>query len=129
MRRPTVCRAATSCTASWPCTEQTVFSAIQGMRCQLPFALLGIDSDNGTEFIDDLLYRYCDYQKITFTRWEWLIGWANEVHHMSWIGWVALFVQLAVIETISKEAQGTFQRIRAARKATRFASQAYQVVT
>ncbi|HUI89733.1 MAG TPA: ISNCY family transposase [Anaerolineales bacterium] len=58
----------TECLTILPRTKQTVFSAIQGMRSQLPFALLGIDSDNGTEFINDLLYHYCDYQKITFTR-------------------------------------------------------------
>jgi len=34
----------------------------------LPFDLLGIDSDNGSEFINDLLYRYCLDEKITFTR-------------------------------------------------------------
>jgi len=38
------------------------------MRQRLPFPLLGIDSDNGTEFSNDLLYRYCLEQKITFTR-------------------------------------------------------------
>jgi len=35
---------------------------------RLPFPLLGIDCDNGTEFIIDLLYRYCLEEKITFTR-------------------------------------------------------------
>ena len=34
----------------------------------MPFPLLGIDSDNGSEFINDLLYRYCLAEKITFTR-------------------------------------------------------------
>ena len=38
------------------------------MRQELPFDLLGIDSDNGSEFINDLLYRYCLDEKITFTR-------------------------------------------------------------
>ena len=38
------------------------------LRQQLPFALLGIDSDNGTEFINDLLYRYCEQEEFTFTR-------------------------------------------------------------
>jgi len=37
------------------------------MRTHLPFALLGIDSDNGSEFINDLLYHYCLDEKITFT--------------------------------------------------------------
>ena len=38
------------------------------MRPDLPFDLLGIDSDNGSEFINDLLYHYCLDEKITFTR-------------------------------------------------------------
>jgi hypothetical protein len=44
------------------------FEAIQVMRTHLPFPLLGLDSDNGTEFINDLIFQYCQYQKITFTR-------------------------------------------------------------
>jgi len=38
------------------------------MRPELPFALLGIDSDNGSEFINDLLFHYCLDEHITFTR-------------------------------------------------------------
>jgi len=38
------------------------------MRGRLPFELLGLDSDNGAEFINDHLYRYCLSNKITFTR-------------------------------------------------------------
>ena len=34
----------------------------------MPFDLLGIDSDNGGEFINAHLLRYCETQKITFTR-------------------------------------------------------------
>ncbi len=49
-------------------TQQAVFEAIQTMRTQLPFHLLGLDSDNGGEFINDLLYQYCLSEKITFTR-------------------------------------------------------------
>lgn len=48
--------------------QETVFDAIQAMRARLPFPLLGIDSDNGSEFINNMLYRYCLAQKITFTR-------------------------------------------------------------
>ncbi|MGA2491289.1 MAG: transposase, partial [Anaerolineales bacterium] len=49
-------------------TQETVCSSIDAMRPDLPFDLLGIDSDNGSEFINDLLYRYCLIEKITFTR-------------------------------------------------------------
>ena len=49
-------------------TSKAVFEAIQTMRTDLPFPLLGLDSDNGSEFINDLLYHYCLSEKITFTR-------------------------------------------------------------
>jgi len=49
-------------------TQMAVSKAISEMRTRLPFPLLGIDSDNGSEFINDMLYRYCMFEKITFTR-------------------------------------------------------------
>ena len=49
-------------------TQEAVRDALQTMRPNLPFALRGIDSDNGSEFINDLLYRYCLNNRITFTR-------------------------------------------------------------
>lgn len=49
-------------------TQEAVCTAIDTMRRRLPFDLLGIDSDNGSEFINDLLYHYCLKEKIAFTR-------------------------------------------------------------
>jgi hypothetical protein len=49
-------------------SQQAVSEALRQMPHRLPFPLLGIDSDNGSEFIYDLLYRYCLDEKITFTR-------------------------------------------------------------
>jgi hypothetical protein len=49
-------------------SQEAVRDAIDAMRPDLPFDLLGIDSDNGSEFINDLLYRYCREHEITFTR-------------------------------------------------------------
>lgn len=45
-----------------------VFEAIQTIRQRLPFPLLGLDSDNGSEFINSDLLRYCQQQRLTFTR-------------------------------------------------------------
>ena len=45
-----------------------VFEALQRIRARLPFALKGIDSDNGSEFINDHLLRYTRQEHITFTR-------------------------------------------------------------
>jgi hypothetical protein len=45
-----------------------VFEAIEYVIGQFPFPILGIDSDNGSEFINHHLYNYCTEHKITFTR-------------------------------------------------------------
>jgi len=45
-----------------------VFSAIKAIRARLPFTLRGLDSDNGSEFINDQLYRYCLKENLVFTR-------------------------------------------------------------
>ena len=45
-----------------------VFDALKSIRAHQPFPLLGIDSDNGSEFINNHLLRYCLQEKITFTR-------------------------------------------------------------
>ncbi len=45
-----------------------VFAAIKAGRADLPFPLLGIDSDNGGEFINEDLRQYCQDEQITFTR-------------------------------------------------------------
>lgn len=44
------------------------FEAIEDIREKLPFPLLGIDSDNGSEFINAHLKKYCEEHRITFTR-------------------------------------------------------------
>jgi hypothetical protein len=45
-----------------------VYKAIKNIRSRLPYDMLGLDSDNGSEFINNELYRYCVKDKITFTR-------------------------------------------------------------
>jgi len=45
-----------------------VFAGIKNIKERLPFSMLGIDSDNGAEFINAHLIRYCKEHKITFTR-------------------------------------------------------------
>ena len=58
----------TECVATPNKAQVHVFSAIKRARQRLPFPLLGIDSDNGSEFINHQLYRYCLQEQITFTR-------------------------------------------------------------
>ncbi|MCP3805608.1 ISNCY family transposase, partial [Allokutzneria sp. A3M-2-11 16] len=45
-----------------------VFVALTEILSQFPFPVLGIDSDNGNEFINNHLLAYCIQNKITFTR-------------------------------------------------------------
>jgi hypothetical protein len=45
-----------------------VFQAITHVITQFPFPILGIDSDNGSEFINAHLLAFCVDNKITFTR-------------------------------------------------------------
>jgi hypothetical protein len=49
-------------------SEVRVQTALEEIRQVLPFRLRGIDSDNGSEFINDHLYRYCQAHGIQFTR-------------------------------------------------------------
>jgi hypothetical protein len=58
----------TECVAVRNKAQVHVFAAIQRARERLPFPLLGLDSDSGSEFINDQLYRYCLKEEITFTR-------------------------------------------------------------
>ena len=45
-----------------------VFEALEHVTAVFPFPIIGIDSDNGSEFINDHLFKYCTDNKITFTR-------------------------------------------------------------
>lgn len=49
-------------------SESDVQSALENIRSLLPFPLLGLDTDNGSEFINHELLRFCENEKITFTR-------------------------------------------------------------
>jgi hypothetical protein len=48
--------------------QRWVLEALHDISACLPFAIKGIDSDNGSEFINRELYRYCIDHRITFTR-------------------------------------------------------------
>jgi len=48
--------------------QRWVHEAVDEIGQTLPFPLLGLDSDNGAEFINMQLFRYCTERGITFTR-------------------------------------------------------------
>lgn len=49
-------------------SQYRVHKAVDDMRKRLPYSMLGLDNDNGTEFINWILKRYCEEHQITFTR-------------------------------------------------------------
>ena len=48
--------------------QDAVIHAIDQVRPLIPFPILGIDTDNGSEFLNAELIAYCEREKITFTR-------------------------------------------------------------
>jgi hypothetical protein len=58
----------TECAAARNKAQIHVFAALKQVRARLPFPLLGIDSDTGSEFINDELLRYAEQEQLTFTR-------------------------------------------------------------
>jgi transposase InsO family protein len=45
-----------------------VFEALLDIKSSLPFPLRGLDSDNGSEFINSALLKWCRDERIQFTR-------------------------------------------------------------
>jgi hypothetical protein len=54
--------------AVWGKGQDRVGGAVHHVRKRLPMTLLGLDSDNGSEFINHSLYDYCRRNGVTFTR-------------------------------------------------------------
>jgi len=49
-------------------SRETVLAAFQRARTLFPFPILGIDTDNGGEFLNEEVLTYCEQEQITFTR-------------------------------------------------------------
>lgn len=49
-------------------TNVKVIGSIHTLRKQFPFALKSVDFDNGYEFVNWAMYRYCDREKLSYTR-------------------------------------------------------------
>ena len=82
----------TECLPIWGKGQARVCSAVHRMRQCLPFPLLGIDSDNGSEFINKCFFIYCKEQKITFTRSRFptkrtIVVMLNKRMVMSYVAW------------------------------------------
>jgi Integrase core domain len=49
-------------------SAKCVLAALNDIARRMPFPILGVDSDNGSEFINDDLLQWCQGRQITFTR-------------------------------------------------------------
>jgi hypothetical protein len=49
-------------------SQETVLAALRQARLLFPFPILGVDTDNGGEFINEAVIAYCEQEHITFTR-------------------------------------------------------------
>ena len=49
-------------------SQEHSFWALKEIRKRTPFKWKGLDSDNGSEFINQILYKYCHREKLEFTR-------------------------------------------------------------
>ncbi len=49
-------------------SQEFTFQALKRIREKTPFEWKGLDWDNGSEFINDILYKYCRREKLEFTR-------------------------------------------------------------
>jgi hypothetical protein len=62
-----------------------VMAALDDINAAMPFPIRGIDSDNGSEFINFHLLRWCDKHQITFTRSR--VGNKNDGCHVEQKNW------------------------------------------
>jgi hypothetical protein len=65
-----------------------VVAALTDVVTHLPFPIKGIDSDNGGEFINDQLYRYCCNNNLKFTRSR--SGNKNDGAHVEQKNWTSV---------------------------------------
>lgn len=57
----------TECIPVWGKGQERVKSSVHRLRRRLPFLLLGLDSDSGSEFLNFCFSRYCQEEKVAFT--------------------------------------------------------------
>ncbi len=78
-----------------------VLEAIDFASKQFPFPILGIDSDNGSEFINAHLFEYCGQRKITFTRSR--SGNKNDGAHVEQKNWTHVRQQVGYLRFDTEE--------------------------
>jgi hypothetical protein len=75
----------TECAAVGGKGQAAVFGALEQVRERFPVPLLGIDSDNGSEFLNAHWVRWCEQERLTFTRSR--PYWKNDQAHGEQKNW------------------------------------------
>ena len=75
----------TECVGVWGKSQRAVFAGLETSRARLPMRLLGLDSDNGSEFLNNHLVRFCTQEELTFTRSR--PYWKNDQAHVEQKNW------------------------------------------
>ena len=65
-----------------------VIAALEEIAKIMPFPIIGVDSDNGSEFINHNLLHWCEQRKITFTRSR--AGNSNDGAHVEQKNWAVV---------------------------------------
>lgn len=88
--------------AIWGKGERATLEQFKKIQERLPFKVLGIDPDNGSEFINWHMYRHCKKNKINFTRSRPYHK--NDNAHIEQKNWTAVR-QLVGYERLDKKEQ------------------------
>lgn len=114
--------------AVWGKSQQRVGGAIHHVWGRLPVPLVGLDSDNGSEFINRGLYDWCRRHGITFTRsraWK-----KNDSAHVEQKNGAVVRQLVGYDRFASKAAYGQLQRVyRLARLHVNFFQPVQKLVT
>jgi len=102
----------TECVGVWGKGQAAVFTALAQARARLPVPLLGIDSDNGPEFLNAHLVRWCAQEQVTFTRSR--PYWKNDQAHMEQKNWSIVRRLLGYDRYESEAALAALQAVYAA---------------
>lgn len=88
--------------AIWGKGERATLEQLKKIEKRLPFKILGIDPDNGSEFINWHMYRHCQKNTINFTRSR--AYHKNDNAHIEQKNWTAVR-QLVGYDRLDKKAQ------------------------
>jgi hypothetical protein len=99
----------TECVAVWGKSQREVFAGLETIRARLPMPLLGLDSDNGSEFLNNHLIRFCTQEQVTFTRSR--PYWKNDQAHVEQKNWSVVRKLVGYGRFESREALAALNRV------------------